>query len=94
MSMKSPYKDPEQAKAIAKTIGKNIAKHRKKAGLTQRQFGDKLGMSISAIQNIEYGKTDITIQRLFEIAGIFNIDISQLYLQLELDDKTATEQQK
>ena len=35
---------------------KNLKKARKEAGMTQKQIAEYLGISVTAYQNIEYGK--------------------------------------
>ncbi len=64
-----------------------LQKHRKKAGLTQEQLADKLGVSLSAVKKWECvsGNTEARstrnpdISRLKEIAKILGVDISDLF---------------
>lgn len=38
------------------TIDDKIVYHRKRLGLTQKQLADYLGITVSAVQMLEYGK--------------------------------------
>ncbi len=62
-----------------RNIGSNIARARKKAGLSQADLGKELGLEIGAIGKIERGLSkDIGIFRLVEIAKICQTDIHDL----------------
>ncbi len=37
--------------------GKRLKRERKRAGLSQREFAEKIGVSVSCIQKLEYGLT-------------------------------------
>lgn len=47
--------------------------------LTQEQMGEKLNISTSAYCKIEYGETDLTLQRLLKIADILKISPMELF---------------
>lgn len=55
-----------------------IKELRKKAGLTQFDLAEKLGLTQSNYAHLEAGKIDITFSRLKKIAEVFNISISEL----------------
>ena len=55
------------------SLAENIRKFRKKAGLTQIQLSQKLGISISTLRRWEASETAPTGARIFEIAHILNI---------------------
>lgn len=55
---------------IAGTI-KRIRAIRESKNLSQEQMGKKLGLSQNAYSKIEIGKTEITLERLYQIAEIF-----------------------
>ena len=68
------------------TIGKRLARLRKKAGLTQGALAKKVGLSQSTIGNIEaglrdYGKSVVVIAH--------ELGVSPQYLQLETDIEDA-----
>lgn len=61
-----------------KAIGRRISIYRKKKGLTQAVFSEKLGISESYISQIERGATKVSLTRLDKIAEILKIDIALL----------------
>ncbi|MDR0293797.1 MAG: helix-turn-helix domain-containing protein [Oscillospiraceae bacterium] len=69
-------------------IGKRIRLYRKKNALTQEQLADKIGASTLHIANIEQGRKGISLNKLVEICGLFNIGLSDL-LPIERQDNTG-----
>ena len=59
-------------------IGHNIKNLRKAAGLTQKQLGEKLGISFQSIAQWETGKRIPKIETLRKIANALNCDISEI----------------
>ncbi len=59
-------------------IGHNIKKLRKAAGLTQKQLGEKLGISFQSVAQWETGKRIPKIETLRKIAAALNCDISEI----------------
>ena len=55
-----------------KKLGKNIAKYRKEAGLTQTQLGLKLGKTKEYIYMIEKGVRNPSLKTLAQISDILN----------------------
>lgn len=55
-----------------------VRKLRENQQLTQEQMADKLHLTPSSYAKLERGETKIKIERLQQIANIFNIDISEL----------------
>lgn len=45
---------------------------------TQEEIAEKLNMSVNGYSKIERGKSSINIEKLKQIAQVFNIDISEL----------------
>ena len=72
---------------IKLSLAENIRKFRKKAGLTQIQLSQKLGISISTLRRWEASETAPTGARIFEIAHILNIKPEDLVLVSEWDAK-------
>lgn len=62
-------------------IGKNIKRHRMAAQLTQVQFSDKLGISLSYLTKIEAAKCDksLSLSLLNHIANTLNVDITVFF---------------
>ena len=60
------------------TIGENIKNYRNKAGLTQRELGEKCGCATGTIQQYELGKRQPRIEQLRKIATALGVNISNL----------------
>ena len=56
------------------TLGKIIRDFRYKKGFTQKDLAKKAGISVSAIQQIEYGKLRPKIETLLKIFNILGLD--------------------
>lgn len=56
----------------------NIRKIRELNQTSQEYMAAKLGISPNAYSNIEKGKTKLTVERLFAIADILEVDIAEL----------------
>ncbi|MDE7477132.1 MAG: helix-turn-helix domain-containing protein [Lachnospiraceae bacterium] len=61
------------------TIGQNIARYRKMAGLTQKELADKCNCATGTIQQYELEKRTPKIDKLSEIAKVHNIPIDYLF---------------
>lgn len=61
-----------------KEIGKRIAYFRRKNNLTQQNLADKMDLSVSYIGQVERGITQVSLERLYEISEILNVDIVML----------------
>ena len=59
-------------------IGENIRHARQKAGLTQKELGEKLGISQAAVGQFESDKANPKIETLQKIAAALNIKLSEL----------------
>lgn len=59
-------------------VGQNIKTIRELRNFTQDYMASQLNMSVSNYSNIENGKTDLTVTRLEQIAGILHIDCKQI----------------
>lgn len=68
---------------MKKQIAERIRRARLLSDLSQENIASELGISPGAYSNIETGKTDITVVRLFEIAEVLKLNILEL-----LFDKT------
>ena len=63
---------------LTRTVGRAIARHRQRAGLTQEQVAEQLGIGNEAVSRIERGVVMPTVARLVELAGIFGCDVADL----------------
>lgn len=69
-------------KKSSKTMGQRLHDLRLQKHLTQEQMGEKLSLSTSAYCKIEYGETDLTLTRLFQIAGVLGMTPLELFKAL------------
>jgi XRE family transcriptional regulator, regulator of sulfur utilization len=60
---------------MKKELAERIRSRRASKGLKQEDIAEQLGIAIGTYSNIERGKTDITVSRLYEIANILNESI-------------------
>ncbi|TCD03352.1 helix-turn-helix domain-containing protein [Pedobacter psychroterrae] len=68
----------EAASLKAKTVAGNIRKVRDVRNYTQDYLAAKLGISQNAYSKIELGYSKITLERLFTISTILEIEVMQL----------------
>ena len=61
-------------------IGKKIKSLRQKKGWSQVDIAEMLGISVPAFSKIETDITDVNVSRLSQIADIFEVHISQMFL--------------
>lgn len=67
-------------------FGQRIFELRKAAGMTQKQLGEAVGLSMQAINDIEKGRRETKITKAIRIARLFNTTVE--YLAGETDDPT------
>ena len=67
--------DDEKLKNL---IGKNIAMHRKRCGLTQLGLAEKLNYSDKAVSKWERGESAPDVQTLVQLAELFDITVNEL----------------
>ena len=63
---------------VSVTVGENIKKYRLANGLTQKQLGNMLGLAEITIRQYENNKREPSFERLYQIADILNISITDL----------------
>lgn len=68
------------------TIGNNIKNIRRKQSMTQKELGDKLNITASAISAFENDKTNIKPVTLKKIANALNVSLTDLMPELLLTD--------
>lgn len=62
----------------AKAVASSIRRKREELNYTQDYLAAKLNISQNAYSKIELGYTKITLDRLFQIADILEIELSEL----------------
>lgn len=65
---------------LFKTIGQTLAQRRETLGLTQDQVAEALQVGTEAVSRMERGITMPTIQRLAELADIYQCGIEELLI--------------
>ncbi|BAE81871.1 helix-turn-helix transcriptional regulator [Desulfitobacterium hafniense] len=60
---------------------------REEWGLTQKELGEKVGVSRQAINAIETGKFDPSLWLAYDLAKLFKVSIEELFLFIEEDRK-------
>lgn len=68
----------EQKAMIQKKIGQTIRRKRTERGMTQSDLARQLGIYQSALSNIEQGKTNPTIDMLFDISDALDCSIADI----------------
>ena len=61
------------------SIGENIKKIRVDAGLTQKELGERLGITSQSIAQWETGRREPKYQSMVKIADALNVPVSSLY---------------
>lgn len=77
------------------TVGENIRRIRKEKGLTQKQLGERLNMTQSAVGQFENDKTSPKIETVEKIASALGVNIVEIMEQFTIEQyKTTSEYQK
>jgi transcriptional regulator with XRE-family HTH domain len=63
---------------MRKLVGRNAARLRKEAGLTQEQLAERCGLSQQYLSGLEKGKRNPTIVTLYEIATALGVSQVEL----------------
>lgn len=64
---------------LATEIGKTIRKYRKAAGMTQALLAESIGLESETVSRIENGIRLPTIEKLVEIADVFDVPIAAFF---------------
>jgi transcriptional regulator with XRE-family HTH domain len=72
---KKPKQVPENR--LAKT-GKNLQSIRKRRGLTQKELGDKIGLTREAIASYEAGRSHLMDTTLLDLAAVLRVSVNQI----------------
>lgn len=63
---------------VKKEFGENLKKYRKKAGYTQKDIGEKLEMTLSAVSRWEKGQSLPEFPALYDLCKLLDIEINDL----------------
>lgn len=72
---KKPVKKLDSESKIKHDVGSRIRSIRVRMGKSQSDVADILKITAGAYAKIERGETDIAVTRLFQLAGVFQVDI-------------------
>ncbi len=64
--------------ALLKKFGKNVKIERIKKDLTQEQLAEIMNVSQNYIANIERGKANMSLAKIYELANFLNVKITTL----------------
>jgi transcriptional regulator with XRE-family HTH domain len=70
---------------IKEIIGRNIRRHREGLGIRQGALAQQLSITPSALSQIETGKTDISVDRIEQIAGALKLSFYEHLLIDKID---------
>lgn len=59
-------------------FGQRVFERRKSLGMTQKQVGEAVGLSMQAINDIEKGRRETTISKALALAKLFNTTVEYL----------------
>jgi len=86
-SMPKARKKPRQAPDKRPVeIGKNLQSIRKRRGLTQKELGEKIGLTREAVASYEAGRSQLMVTTLLDITAVLHTAINDI---LGLDRQTA-----
>mgnify|MGYP003394141358 CR=1 FL=1 len=69
-----------QHRELFKSIGRTLAQRREAKGMTQDQVSEALQIGTEAVSRMERGLTMPTVQRLAELAEIYDCGIDELLI--------------
>ncbi len=72
----SPATPPKE---VDVRVGQNLRNARNLRGLTQRQLGEAVGLTLQQIQKYENGSNRITVSRLHQFSEILNVPVAQFF---------------
>lgn len=72
--------DEKRQRKLAQAIGAAIAAARERAGLTQDQVADRLGLGPQAVSRVERGTVIPSAVRLYELAEVFDCRVDDLLI--------------
>ncbi|MBP0972872.1 MAG: helix-turn-helix transcriptional regulator [Oscillospiraceae bacterium] len=64
------------------SFGTVLKRARTQADLTQEQLAEKMGVSVTSVQNWESGKTKVRIDKLEKLAYLYNIPLQTLTIEM------------
>ena len=78
---KTDERSSERYDDILRTVGNRLRDARARAGLTQKQLGDRAAVKQSYIYELERGRTNITLNTLVKMVDVLGMDVRDLLPQ-------------
>ena len=72
--------DERRQRKLTQAVGASIAAARERAGLTQDQVADMLGVGPQAVSRVERGTVIPNAVRLYELAEVFDCRVDELLI--------------
>lgn len=63
---------------LVKVIGPNVRRYREKAGLTQNELAELVGVTPASISKVECGKKAVKLKTLYDIAEALHVGMNAL----------------
>lgn len=60
-------------------VGQNLRNARNLRGLTQKQLGETVDLTLQQIQKYENGSNRITVSRLYQFSEVLNVPVAQFF---------------
>lgn len=69
--------------AVEKRLGRRVADQRKRAGLTQAQLAERIGVANETISRLERGSAVPSLGRVEAVASALGVELSELFRTLD-----------
>jgi transcriptional regulator with XRE-family HTH domain len=70
---------PKEPQAVDRHVAARIRARRLELGMVQEALGEALGVTFQQVQKYEKGTNRISAGRLFEIANLFEVEVSYFF---------------
>ena len=71
-------RDSRAYTAVLRYLAVNVARMRERAGLTQQQAADAMGLDVKHLQKLEYGQLNPSLRTLVHVASAFGVSVGRL----------------
>lgn len=84
---------------ISQHVGAKLADYRRANNLTQQQIAEIIGLTRVSVLNIESGRHNITLEKMFMLCCLFKCQVSDLFpatknINFKIQQKTITVKKK
>jgi len=73
MANADPFSD------VRSSLAANVTRLRERAGWTQQQAAEEMGLDVKHLQKLEYGELNPSLRTLVRVAGAFGIMVGRLF---------------